>query len=344
MTKKKIILAVVAMSALATWYFVGKHNAVGAADGDAVVVKAEKIHTSNLPLEVTAIGSLVAKSVEITPEEAGHVQKILFVDGSFVKQGDVLIQLDDAIYRAKNASAKAQLAYSEMDYKRKAQLGKTGAIAKQAIDAADADLKEKRASADESAVMVSKMALTAPFDGVVGKSKVNPGDYVTTGASLVTITDTKHLHIEYNVPEKYLPLLKLGQEVKVTTATFANKTFTGKVAYIAPTINTDNRSVSIYAEVPNPANQLAAGMFVDVSQSLGANQNALMVPARSLVPVMDGEQVYKVVDGKAYAVNVLIGKRNGESVEITQGLAPGDVVVTDGQLKIRNNMPVKIKS
>lgn len=344
MTKKKIFLAAFIIIASATWYFVSQHGVAGSQDGDAVYVQAEKIHTTSLPLEVHAIGNLVAKSVEITPEQPGHVQKILFTDGSFVKQGTLLIQLDDAIYKAKLISAKAQLAYSEMDYKRKAFLGKSGAIAKQAIDAADADLKEKRANADESGVMVNKMALTAPFDGVVSKCKVNPGDYVTTGSSIVTITDTKHLHIEYNVPEKYLPLLKLGQEVKITTSTYPDQTFTGKVAYIAPTINIENRSVGIYADVPNQENKLAPGMFVNVLQFLGTDEHALMVPARSLVPVLDGEQVFKIVDGKAYAVPVQIGKRAGENVEITQGLAPGDVVITDGQLKVKNNMPVKVKS
>ncbi len=188
------------------------------------------------------------------------------------------------------------------------------------------------------------MKLTAPFDGMVGKSKVNPGDYVTTGQSVVTLTDTKHLRIEYNVPEKYLPALKLAQEVKIKTSTYPEKTFIGKVAFISPTINTDNRSVALYANVPNNDNVLAAGMFVNVSQSLGLEKHVLMVPSRSLVPVLDGVQVYKVVDGKAFAVPVLIGKRTEKNVQIIQGLSSGDTVITDGQLKLKNNMPIKIKT
>jgi membrane fusion protein (multidrug efflux system) len=85
-------------------------------------------------------------------------------------------------------------------------------------------------------------------------------------------------------------------------------------------------------------------MFVDASQSLGATEHALIVPARSLVPVLDGAQIYKVVDGKAVSVNVTIGQRTPESVEITQGLAKSDVVITDGQMKLKNGMPVKIQS
>lgn len=342
--KKKIGLAVVVLAVAASWG-IYKYRATSSDFTPPVVtVKAMTTKESTLPLEVRAIGTLVARSVEITPEVSGHVQKILFNDGAYVEKSAQLIQLDDAVYKAKYESSKAQLAYSENDYKRKSYLGKQGAISQQAIDQADADLKEKAANAKESAVMVNKMALTAPFDGMVGKSKVNPGDYVTTGQSVVTLTDTKHLRIEYNVPENLLPLLKLGQTVNITTSTYPDRKFTGRVSFISPTINSENRSLSLYADVSNEDNALAAGMFVNVLQSLGKQDRAIMIPARSLVPILDGEQVYKVVDGKAYPVTVLIGKRVGDDVQIIQGLSVGDVIITDGQLKVKNGSSVTIQS
>jgi membrane fusion protein (multidrug efflux system) len=342
--KKKIAIGSIILLAAATWGIVKYRSQSSASDPGAVWVQTVQVKESTIPLEVKAIGTLTARSVEITPEIAGHVQKILFQDGTFVKRDTPLIQLDDAVYKAKYESAMAQLSYSENDYRRKNLLGKQGAIAKQAIDQADADLKEKRANAQEMSVMVNKMKLAAPFSGVVGKSKVNPGDYVTTGQSVVTLTDTKNLRIEYNVPEKYLPLLKLGQDVSITTATYPDKTFTGKVSYISPTINAENRSVSLYADVTNAADMLAPGMFVNVQQSLGTEEKVRMIPARSLVPVMEGEQVYKVVDGKAFAVTVTIGKRIEENVQILQGLSIGDTIITDGQLKVKNGIPVKVNS
>ncbi|MBX3709440.1 MAG: efflux RND transporter periplasmic adaptor subunit [Gammaproteobacteria bacterium] len=342
--KKKIILVTLIGITAITWGIYKYRSQAAVQEPNAIWVQAINVEESTLPLDVNAIGTLVARSVEITPELAGHVRKILFQDGTFVKKDTFLIQLDDAVYKAKYESSKAQLVYSKNDYKRKSLLGKQGAVTQQAIDQADADLKEKMANAQESAVMVNKMKLIAPFSGMVGKSKVNPGDYVTTGQSLVTLTDTLHLRIEYNVPEQYLPLLKLGQEVKVTSATYPGKIFYGKVSFISPTINSENRSVSLYADVPNENNILAAGMFVNVQQSLGTEEHVLMIPARSLVPILDGEQVYKVADGKAYSVTVLTGKRSGEKVQVLQGLSRGDVVITDGQLKVKNGMRIKIKS
>jgi membrane fusion protein (multidrug efflux system) len=342
--KKKMIIAGFAIIALTTWgFFKFKSKSVEVAPS-AVSVQAIKVKKSSLPLEARAIGTLVARSIEISPEVSGHVKQIYFKDGSFVKEDEPLIQLDDAVYKAKYESSKAQLAYKQNDYHRKKLLEKEGAITRQAVDQADSEFKESTAQTQESAVMVSKMRLIAPFEGVVGKSKVNLGDYVTTGQSLVTLTDTKHLRIEYNIPEKYLPLLKQGQEVKLSTSTYPGKTFIGKVSFISPTIHTETRSVALYAEINNDDNLLAPGMFVNVLQSLGKEERVMTIPARSLVPILDGVQVFRVVDGKAFAVTVSIGQRIHDSVQVTQGLSEGDMVITDGQLKVKNNMPVQIKS
>src|SRR5690606_29306845 len=121
------------------------------------------------------IGTLSAKSVMITPELAGHVVAVNVPDGVSVKKGDTIIQLDDEIYQAKLASAKAQLTYSKDNYDRMVLLGKQGAIAKQAIEQASADYQQRKAEVDEDKVMLAKMRLVAPFDGVIGKVNVSPG-------------------------------------------------------------------------------------------------------------------------------------------------------------------------
>jgi membrane fusion protein (multidrug efflux system) len=222
-------------------------------------------------------------------------------------------------------------------------LGKKGFIAKDTLEKAEAELKKKKAEMEENAVLLQHARLIAPFDGAVGKCKVNEGEFINAAQSIVTITDTKNLRVEYNLPEKSLPSLKIGQDVKISSAAYPGKTFTGKVSFISPTINVENRSIALYAEVINASNELASGMLVNVEQALGINEHALMIPARSLVPVLDGQQVFKVVNGKASATNVVIGKRTENEVQIVSGLSAGDQVITDGQMKVRNTMPVKIK-
>lgn len=345
--KKKIIISLFLSIGLVTvlvWTYKKFHPSQISFDSSAVWVQTEVVKTVSIPLEVNSIGTISARTVEISPEISGHVAAVLFKDGTEVNRGQTLIQLDDAVYKTKANLAKAQLNFSKHNYQRMVLLGKKNAISKQAIDQAEADLKEKRAQAEEAQVTLDKLKLTAPFTGVVSKSKVNPGDYVNVAQSLVSLTDTAHLHVEYNLPESTLPLLKLGQIVKIKSSTYPNHPFKGVVAYISPTINADNRSVSVYAEVSDSQHLLASGMFVDVAQQLGKEKEVVMVPARSLVPIIDGEQIYKVVDGKAFSVNVITAKRVGDNVQILEGINTGDQVITDGQLKVRNGTPIKIKT
>jgi membrane fusion protein (multidrug efflux system) len=342
--KKKMLVGTILMATLVISGIYKFSHRANMTDHNTVMVKASSVQETDLPQEIHVIGTLSAKSVVITPEIAGHVNTVLFKDGAAVTHGTVLVQLDDAVFKARYESSKAKLHYSENNFQRMALLGKKGVVAQQAIDKAESDLKERKAEVDENAVMVSKMKLIAPFDGVVGNSHVNPGDYVTVGQNIVMLTDTQHLRIEYNVPEKFLPHLKLGQEITITAAAYPGKIFTGTLTFISPTINADNRSLALYADIDNTENQLAAGMFVEASQSIGSTEHALVVPARSLVPVLDGAQVFKVVEGKAYSVNVIIGQRTAENVQVVQGLTKNDVVITDGQMKVKNGMTVEIQS
>ncbi|MEO8400803.1 MAG: efflux RND transporter periplasmic adaptor subunit [Gammaproteobacteria bacterium] len=342
---RKKTLALILITALILGRFIIHHHANNLpATQSAVMVDADKVKQGSIAIEAQAIGTLVAaKNIQITPEIPGHISKIFFEDGGVsVKRGTPLIQLDDATFKAKLQSDKANLLYSETDYKRKVLLGKLGAISQQAIDQALADLATKKAVLEQSQVDVNKMLLVAPFDGVIGKINVSPGDYVTATQSLVSLTDIQHLHVEYSVSEKYLPQLKIGQKIKITSSTFPGREFTGNVAFISPTINNSDRTIALYAEVANDKHELTSGLFVNVLQELGAENNALLVPAASLVPTIDGQQIYKIVDNKATAVKVLLGQRVQNTVEIISGLSLGDTVVVNGQQKLKDGIPVQI--
>jgi len=340
--KKFFLLMGLLLLIAGAWYFKSKH-AKSDEQGSATLVEATTVKESTVPLEARALGTLSARSIEVMSETSGQVQKIYFQDGAQVKQGAVLLQLDDAILAAKMASSKADYHYIEGNYNRMLPLGKKGYVAKDTLEKAEAELKKKKAEMQENAVMLQHARLIAPFEGAAGKSNVSEGEYVTAGQSIVSLTDTKHLRVEYNLPEKCLPSIKIGQDISLTSAAYPGKTFTGKVSYISPTINVENRSIGLYAEVSNDDNALASGMLVDVVQSLGTNEHALMIPSRSLVPVLDGQQVFKIVNGKASAANVVLGKRTENEVQVVQGLSAGDQIITAGQMKVRNSMPVKVK-
>lgn len=347
MKRKKLIIGIVLfglpITALLLWKsFSASEKITAQPNGAWVSVSA--VGAMDLPLVIETIGSLNAKRIEVTPEVAGHVSNMNFQDGSLVNKGTVLVQLDDEIYRSKYHLAQAKLTLSRTNYQRMLLLNKQGAITKQALDQSRADLAEKEADALESHVMFKKMQMTAPFSGKVGKSKVNIGDYVTVGQSVVTLTDTDHLRVEYHVPERYLPTLKLGQQVEIHTNAYPDAVFRGKVTYIAPSIDIENRSIALYAELTDDQYRLVPGMFVEVKHLLGSAEHALVIPARALVPTLGGNQVYKVIEGKAYSVSVTLGIRKGNDVQIITGLSLGDQIITDGFLKVRDGLPIQIKA
>lgn len=312
---------------------------------EAVWVEAEKVKHGNIPVEVHAVGSLVAEhQIIITSEMAGHVDRLFFKDGAFVTKGTPLIQLDDAIPKAQLASARADFDFSKITYQRRATLGKKGLWPAQEVDQARADLEEKKALLQEKQATVDKLLLQAPFDGILGKAQVSPGYYVTPGQPLVSLTDIQNLRAEFSVSEKYLSALKLGQSVKITTSAYPGKIFEGKIAYISPTIDAADRTIALYAEVANPNRFLTAGMSVSINQKLGMQNDAILVPAKSIVATLDGQRVYKILNNKAYAVPVLLGQRNEETVEILQGLGEQDQIIVAGQQKLHDDMDVRIKT
>ncbi|HSW68574.1 MAG TPA: efflux RND transporter periplasmic adaptor subunit [Gammaproteobacteria bacterium] len=341
---RKKTISLVLLVVMICFFVVHHRRSHQAMPEDRVPVEMKQASLGNIPIEAHVIGTLVAaKHVQITPETAGHVAKMYFQDGGIlVKQGTPLVQLDDTTYRAKLESDKANLTYSEVDYNRKVLLGKQGAISQQAIDQALADLKTKKALVQQSEVDVSKMLLVAPFDGVLGKFNVSPGDYVTVGQQIVSLTDIIHLRVEYSVSEKYLSQLKLGQKVNVTTSAYPQNVFVGTVVFISPTINNEDHTISLYADVLNDQRLLTSGLFVNVTQELGMENNALIIPADSLVSTIDGQQVFKIINDKVEAVPVTIGQRIQNAVQVTSGLSAGDKIVVAGQQKLKDGSLIQV--
>lgn len=343
MKKNKIILFVLLSIVLGGSYIgIKKYRTTAAPPVVAPIwVKAVPVKHAAIPIEINTIGTLTARSVDITSEVAGHVKSINFKDGQPVKAGEVILQLDDAIYKTKHELAKAKFDYSATNLNRMRTLSKRGMITKLALEQAEAEYKERKADVEETEAMLNKMKLVAPFSGVLGQRKVQQGHFLSVGQPIVTLTDMQHLHVEYSLPEKYLAALKIGQQVSITSSAYPQKTFIANLAYISPTVNPANRSISVYAHIDNN-HLLASGMFVNIAHTLATKETVLMIAARSLMPVLDGEQVYKVINGKAILTTVKIGRRLANEIQIVDGLNVGDMVITDGQNKIRNGLPVNL--
>jgi membrane fusion protein (multidrug efflux system) len=315
----------------------------GSGAPQAVPVEAVEVAVGTVTDDIEVIGTLRSdESVVIRPEIGGRIAEILFEEGGDVKAGTPLLKLDGAVIAAELKQAKAALTLSQVTYKRAVEL-----LNRKAASVATRDETLAKLLTDEAIVILmearlAKMTLMAPFDGVLGLRKVSVGDYVTPGQDMVNLESIASLKVDFRVPEIFLAALKPGQKIEVTVDAFPGRRFEGVVYAIDPLVDEAGRSVALRARIPNLDRELRPGVFVSVTLVVERRENAVMVPEQSMV-ARGGEQfVYRIVDGVAVLTGVTTGKRRNAQVEIVKGLAPGDVVVTAGQMKLRDGVAVTV--
>jgi membrane fusion protein (multidrug efflux system) len=341
-----IALLVGLASALYAWR---NHDAAApsaaAAPGAAPAIPVEAVTVMSGPLkrEVTAVGALRSnESVTLRPEIAGRVARISLEEGQRVRRGELLLVLDDAVYRAELAQAEAGLDRSRRLRDSGSKLFGDNYISSTEMDALQTAVKVDEATVALARARLDKTRLLAPFDGVLGLRRVSIGDYLNPGQDIANLEDITPIKLDFRVPETYLSELHVGQPLEVRVDAFAEQAFTGKVIAIEPRISAEDRSVALRGEIPNDDIRLRPGLFARVNLVLSMREDALMLPEQAIVPQGDGHYVYRVLDGKAVRTPVELGLRQGGYVEIRSGLGAGEAVVTAGHLKLADGKAVSV--
>jgi len=329
---------------------------MGSQQQPAATVSAMKADYQQWQPQLSAVGTLRAvRGVDVTTEVAGLVRSLEFKSGDEVKAGQVLVQLnaDSDIAQLHSLEAAADLANTV--YERDKQQLAAEVISKAQVDTDAADLKSKRAQVAQQAALVEKKTIRAPFAGKLGISTVNPGQYLNAGDKIVTLQTIDPIFIDFNLPQQQLPLMGIGQKVTLTTDAYKGVTFEGRVNAINPKVDTNTRNVQIEATIPNAKRQLLPGMFANVKVASGDEQRYLTLPQTAITYNPYGSTVFvvKASDKKddkgnevltAQQVFVTAGPTRGDQVAILKGVEPGAQVVTSGQVKLKNGMPVKINN
>ncbi|TJV71994.1 MAG: efflux RND transporter periplasmic adaptor subunit [Mesorhizobium sp.] len=264
----------------------------------AATVSTVVVKPSEWTPGVEAIGTVNAvRGVDLTVETSGIVKNILFHANQKVATDAVLLQLDDAVEKADLVAQKAQAASDQAALTRAIELQRRGV-------GTDATLDAARAAADASAAQVNKLQavldqkqLSAPFGGTVGIPKIDIGQYLAPGNSVVTIQDLDTMRVDFTVPEQQLPLLKIGQTVKLGSS-LADMSFAGSIRGIDPKIDPASRLVSIRGEVANPEGKLTPGQFVQIRVELPQENNVISVPQTAVTTSLYGDYVFVVVPAK----------------------------------------------
>lgn len=287
-------------------------------------------------------GTLVAdREARIRAEVAGAVLQTYVDAGQRVSEGTSLGRIDDAVLRdgaasAKSAVAQAALAaeQAERELKRAQSLSAAGAIADRDVESAQranlgaqaqlADAKARLATAEKN---LRSATIRAPFAGVVAEKSVSPGDIVAPGAALFTVIDPRSLRVEASVPATSLGDVHVGAPV-IFTVNGATRELVGAITRVAPMVNAQTKQVGIQATVPNSANALVAGLFVE-GRVASQKRVGVLVPDQAVDQTGIVANVMRVKGGKVEKVEVQVGLRDdaAELLEITSGLAGGDTVL-----------------
>ncbi|HET7795268.1 MAG TPA: efflux RND transporter periplasmic adaptor subunit [Rhizobacter sp.] len=356
------VVAIVGISVAsgAAWWYQNRTPAAGPATSTAgsqqagangpVVVEVGRAEAITIDDDAQGVGALRSRQgVMLRPEVSGRISRLGFNDGQRVRRGQMLVQLDDTLQAAQTLQAEAQASIARTNLQRNRELLAANFVSQSVVDQSVAALQVADAQVSLAKAQLARMRIDAPFDGVAGIRSVNVGDYVKDGADLVNVEDLSSVLLDFRVAERYVSRIKTGQPIEAQLDALPGKLFKGQVDAVDSLLDANGRSLLVRARLPNPGGELRSGMFARTRVVFASRTNAIVVPEEALVPLAGKQYLVKVVDGPdgtkvSQRLEAQIGMRLPGKVEIVQGLARGDVVVTAGHTRLLRPeaLPVKI--
>lgn len=300
------------------------------------------VKMTSIPLLVEAGATLLAnQEVQLVPESSGRITYFNLKEGAQVSAGDWLVGIFDEDLKAQLQKQIQQKEIAQQNLIRLKELVKLNGASIQELDNAQnlvnnliADIKVLEAS-------LKKTKLMAPFSGIVGLTNASMGMYAAAGTPLSSLQQIDVLKLEFSIPEKYFPYLKIGQEVRFTTAAIKDTSIATVYAY-EPKVDAATRSLVIRARVQNRDKKLLPGNFAKVWLPLESISNALMIPTQSVIPENKGKKVVRVKNNQAEMVWIKTGIRQASDIQVEEGLGVGDTILTTGLMFARPGSDVQI--
>jgi membrane fusion protein (multidrug efflux system) len=298
---------------------------------------------------INVIGSInPTQGVLLQAEVEGVVRDINFENGKEVQAGDLLVQLDISVENAELRAAKALASLAILELKRAKRLNKSGNTSQSDLDRAVAEAQRREAEVENIEARIARKTIRAPFAGEVGIRQINLGQYVPSGAALVSLQSYETVYANFSLPQNTLSKIKNGYAIELTTDAYPGETFEGTLTAISPEIDPATRSISVQATFNNSDGLLRAGLFVRAEVLLPEISNVIVVPSTSVLYAPYGNSVYKVEESESGPVArqyfIKTGEHRGDFVTILDGARAGDIIVSAGAFKLRNGVSVKINN
>ncbi len=300
--------------------------------------------------QLTVVGSLEAVSgTEITAQIAGDLTQIKLTSGARVHRGQLLVRLDDSNQLAALHSDRAKLRLAEATLARTEKLYAAHAASQLSLQTAQAGEGTARAAVEDDQATLHKLNIVAPFSGVLGIREVSLGQYVSPGTPIVSLQSYEPLFLDFSLPQTDLSHVALGSEAAFTVDAYPGKVFTGRITAIGSRVDPATRNINLQATLGNRHGLLRPGLYGTVELDIGAPLHGVVVPETAIAYSTFGDSVFVVRNGKGRAATVKerivqVKDQRGGLVLLDSGVAPGDTVVTAGQNKLRDGVPVRVNN
>ena len=334
----------------------------GGGAGGPAAVEVGKVEVLRIEDDAQAVGSLRAvQNVIVRPEVSGRITKLGFTDGGRVRKGQLMVQLDNTLQDAQLKQALAQASIARTNLQRSRELQAENFVSQSAVDQNAAAMQVAEAQVALARAQLSRLAIMAPFDGIVGIRSVAVGDYVKDGADLVSLEDRSRMWVDFRLPERFVGQTKVGQTVEVSLDAMPGKPLLGKIEALDALVDANGRSLLVRARIDQPGAELKSGMFARARVVFAVRERALMVPEQALVPQGGKQYLIKAVPAPGGAASVApgngagpalvsqrleakLGVRQAGKVEILEGLSAGDMIVTAGQARVMRGdaLPLRV--
>jgi membrane fusion protein, multidrug efflux system len=316
-------------------------NGSGGKSGASLKVTTFVVVPSMFAETITATGTVLAdEGVELQAETNGKVVSINFVEGAPVKQGDLLLKLNDSDLRANLDRYNYSKKLAEVRFRRYSQLLAQKMVSQDDYDSVLSEMNVQQSFIDLYKAQIEKTEIRAPFNGVVGLRYVSVGAFVSATTRIATLQRLNELKIDFAVPEKYMGRIKVGTNITFTVAGGLQK-YVGRISALDPRIDSGTRTLLVRAICPNTDGRLLPGAFTNVAIPLDQIADAFLIPAEAVVAGLDEKNVFVIKDGLAERRAVATGSRTATQVHIVSGLRAGDKVITSGLQNMRAKQPVE---
>ena len=291
---------------------------------------------------INSSGTLLPdEQVDLSFETPGKIVGIYFDEGVYVQKGELLAKINDRPLQAQLLKLQAQRKLAEEREYRQRTLLSRDAISQESYDQIVTELQSVEADIMLVEARIAETELRAPFNGLIGLRNVSEGAYANPNSRIASLVKVDPLKIEFSIPERYSGNIQSGYPLSFMLDGISD-TLTASVYAIDPKVDVRTRTIQVRALYPNTQRILKPGRFVAITLELSERPEALAIPSEALIPEMGGDKVFVYRSGLAESVDVTTGLRTEDKIEITNGLLPGDTILTSGIMQLREGMPVTI--